>query len=161
MWVINPTYHEDHPNPLITQQHTPPNPEPSIKQVPGHVLVVPHRVAVRFADLTPEEVADLYLSVHEIVPRLEKHYGGQAMTISIQDGAAAGQTVPHVHVHVLPRRPGDFIPNDKVYEELEAVHLKKHFDLDAERRPRTAEEMAAEGRELRALFPERQWKRDG
>lgn len=48
-----------------------------------------------------------------------------------------------------------------MYEELEAVHLKKHFDLDAERRPRTAEEMAAEGRELRRLFPERQWKRDG
>lgn len=62
--------------------------------VPGHVLVVPHRVAVRFADLTPQEVADLYTSVHEIAPRLEKHYGGQALTISIQDGAAAGQTVP-------------------------------------------------------------------
>lgn len=100
-----------------------------------------------------------------------------------------------MHVHVLPRRPGDFEPNDKVgrwvrmcvwwaalslvaslprsfdilimhpphggqvYEELEAVHLKKHFDLDADRRPRTAEEMAAEARELRALFPERQWRR--
>lgn len=101
------------------------------------------------------------MSVHEIAPKLEKHYGGEALTISIQDGAAAGQTVPHVHVHVLPRRPGDFEPNDKVYEELEAVHLKKHFDLDAERRPRSAEEMAEEGRELRRLFPERQWRRDG
>lgn len=47
----------------------------------------------------------------------------------------------------------------QVYEELEAVHLKKHFDLDEDRRPRSAEEMAAEARELRALFPDRQWRR--
>lgn len=106
-----------------------------------------------------------------------------------------------MHVHVLPRRLGDFVPNDKVrgprsrpicrccglcsafrtayvtasprsrtetkthvsqikvYEELEAVHLKQHFDLDAERRPRTSDEMAAEARKLRALFPARQWQR--
>jgi len=44
-----------------------------------------------------------------------------------------------------------------VYEELEAVHLKAHFDLDAPRRPRSLEEMAAEARELRGLFPEQQW----
>jgi len=62
--------------------------------VPGHILVVPHRVAVRFADLRADEVADLYVSVHAIAPRLERHFGGQALTISVQDGAAAGQTVP-------------------------------------------------------------------
>jgi hypothetical protein len=45
----------------------------------------------------------------------------------------------------------------QVYEELEAVHLKQHFDLDAPRRPRSLEEMAAEALELRALFPEQQW----
>lgn len=59
---------------------------------------------------------------------------------------------------MLPRVLGDFEPNDTIYEELEACHLKKHFDLDAERRPRTPEEMAAEALELRALFPERQWR---
>jgi hypothetical protein len=62
--------------------------------VPGHIIVLPQRVAVRFQDLRPEEATDLFLSVHEIAPRLEAHYGGQALTISIQDGAAAGQTVP-------------------------------------------------------------------
>ena len=46
---------------------------------------------------------------------------------------------------------------NQVYEELEAVHLKAHFDLDAPRRPRSLEEMAAEARELRGLFPEQQW----
>ena len=36
-----------------------------------------------------------------------------------QDGPAAGQTVPHVHIHVLPRKPGDFEKNDEVYDELD------------------------------------------
>ena len=121
--------------------------------VPCHILVLPYRVIDRFADLRPEEVSDLYLAVHEIGPVLEKLKGGKGLTISMQDGKVAGQTVPHVHVHVLPRREGDFTPNDQVYEALEGVQLQKHFDLDIDRRPRTEEEMAAEARELRALFP--------
>jgi len=121
--------------------------------VPCHILVLPFRVVERFTDLRPEEVSDLYLAVHEIGPVLERLKGGRGLTISMQDGKAAGQTVPHVHVHVLPRKEGDFTPNDMVYEALDGVELNKHFDLDIERRPRTEVEMAAEARELRALFP--------
>jgi hypothetical protein len=50
---------------------------------------------------------------------LEKHHGASALTLAIQDGADAGQTVPHVHVHVLPRRGGDFERNDEVYPAIE------------------------------------------
>ncbi|KYO25041.1 bis(5'-adenosyl)-triphosphatase [Alligator mississippiensis] len=50
---------------------------------------------------------------------VEKHFCGTSLTISIQDGPEAGQTVKHVHVHVLPRRAGDFSRNDSVYDELE------------------------------------------
>ena len=38
---------------------------------------------------------------------------------ALQDGPAAGQTVPHVHIHVLPRKLGDFEPNDKIYDALD------------------------------------------
>ena len=41
-----------------------------------------------------------------------------------QDGAQAGQTVPHVHVHILPRKSGDFENNDEVYD---AVRLRTHL----------------------------------
>ena len=36
----------------------------------------------------------------------------------LQDGRDAGQTVEHVHVHIIPRRPGDFQRNDDIYEEV-------------------------------------------
>jgi bis(5'-adenosyl)-triphosphatase len=34
---------------------------------------------------------------------IEPHFGAQSLTLAIQDGPSAGQTVPHVHVHILPR----------------------------------------------------------
>ena len=37
----------------------------------------------------------------------------------LQDGPAAGQTVPHVHIHILPRKAGDFEKNDEVYEAID------------------------------------------
>lgn len=50
-----------------------------------------------------------------------------ALVFSLQDGAMAGQTVPHVHIHVLPRRAGDFAKNDEVYDAIEAgaKHMAK------------------------------------
>ena len=39
----------------------------------------------------------------------------------MQDGVHAGQSVPHVHIHVLPRRPGDFANNDDVYDAIDGA----------------------------------------
>ena len=46
-------------------------------------------------------------------------FDSSSSTISIQDGAAAGQTVEHVHVHILPRHVGDFANNDDIYDKLQ------------------------------------------
>jgi diadenosine tetraphosphate (Ap4A) HIT family hydrolase len=83
--------------------------------VPGHVLVIPRRVVARFQDLTGEEVADLWCTAHALGPKLQTHFGADALTFAIQDGAAAGQSVAHVHIHILPRKGGDFLKNDDVY----------------------------------------------
>lgn len=78
------------------------------------------------------------------------------MTFAIQDGSAAGQTVPHVHVHVIPRRAGDFTSNDEVYDELDKANMHRGIKVDAEedRKSRTKENMYSEAAELRALFPD-------
>ena len=48
-----------------------------------------------------------------------------------QDGPEAGQTVPHVHVHVLPRRAGDFENNDEVYDAINTSdqNIDRHASL--------------------------------
>ncbi|XP_077714383.1 bis(5'-adenosyl)-triphosphatase isoform X4 [Canis aureus] len=117
--------------------------------VPGHVLVCPLRPVERFRDLRPDEVADLFQATQRVGMVVEKHFQGTSLTFSMQDGPEAGQTVKHVHVHVLPRKAGDFHKNDSIYDELQ-----KH-DKEEEDSPtlwRSEEEMAAEASALRAYF---------
>ncbi|KAJ1651611.1 Dinucleoside triphosphate hydrolase [Dispira simplex] len=114
---------------------------------PGHVLIVPKRLVPRFADLTPDEVSDLFLSTQTIGRVIEKHFLGESLTMAIQDGPAAGQTVPHCHVHVIPRRFRDWANNDDIYAELD------HTKVENEARPpRSEDDMAAEANQLRLLF---------
>jgi diadenosine tetraphosphate (Ap4A) HIT family hydrolase len=132
--------------------------------VPGHVLVSPHRVVPRLAGLRSEEVADLFALATRVSCVVEAHYGAGSTTLAVQDGPLAGQTVPHVHVHVLPRRAGDFANNDDVYSELERPDAgppvatgppsqpPQPLDPDAPRVARSHEDMAAEAAVLRALF---------
>jgi bis(5'-adenosyl)-triphosphatase len=115
--------------------------------VPGHVLVCPRRVARKFTDLSDDEIGDLWRTVAAVQRVMERVYDTTSSTLAIQDGPLAGQSVPHVHVHVLPRREGDFARNDDVYDELE-----KWRALDDDRAPRTAEEMKSEADTLRVMF---------
>ncbi|XP_074054942.1 bis(5'-adenosyl)-triphosphatase isoform X1 [Macrotis lagotis] len=86
--------------------------------VPGHVLVCPLRPVERFRDLNSNEVADLFQMAQKVGNVVEKHFQGTSLTFSIQDGPEAGQTVKHVHVHILPRKAEDFSRNDSIYDEV-------------------------------------------
>ncbi|KAF3792901.1 Bis(5'-adenosyl)-triphosphatase [Nymphaea thermarum] len=119
-----------------------------------HVLVCPKRIVKRFKDLTPEEVSDIWLTAHKVADKLELHYKGTSLTFTIQDGPEAGQSVPHVHVHIVPRKKGDFLNNDEIYDAIDEKErkLKEKLDLDKNRRDRSLEERTQEADELRALF---------
>tara|TARA_B100000900_G_scaffold83493_1_gene67494 strand:- start:5737 stop:6195 length:459 start_codon:yes stop_codon:yes gene_type:complete len=73
----------------------------------GHTLVIPVRPAQRLSDLQPNERAALMNGVAEVQHRLGQHFSTTDFTVCIHDGPLAGQEVPHVHAHVLPRTPGD------------------------------------------------------
>lgn len=106
----------------------------------------------RFANLSPEEVSDLWTTVHAISPVLQRYFNAEGLQLAIQDGPVAGQTVPHVHCHIVPRRPGDFKKNDDVYDALDNSDMTRK-GVDAEdRSPRTKAEMAEEAMALRQLF---------
>ncbi|XP_061640831.1 bis(5'-adenosyl)-triphosphatase isoform X2 [Phyllopteryx taeniolatus] len=110
-----------------------------------HVLVCPLRQVERFRDLQPDEVTDLFSTTQRVANLVEQHFNATSLTIAIQDGPEAGQTVNHVHVHVLPRKAGDFEHNDSVYDELQ----KHDQDEDVPSKWRSEEEMAAEASILR------------
>ncbi len=73
----------------------------------GHTLVVPKEPYEHLQDLPSELSADLFAAVQALTPRIEEAVGADATTIGINNGEAAGQEVPHVHVHIIPRFEGD------------------------------------------------------
>lgn len=124
--------------------------------VPGHVLVIPQTPYKRLTDVPDAEVGAMFTAAKRIGGVLERVFGGDALTVSVQDGASAGQTVDHVHIHVLPRRSGDIVPKDAMYDHLErfglelvAAQTNGVHQLDSERRPRSKEQMSAEAAWLR------------
>jgi bis(5'-adenosyl)-triphosphatase len=128
--------------------------------VEGHVLVSPKRVVVRLADLTHEEYVDLWISVRKTQDLLVKSYGPCSFNVAVQDGVASGQSVPHVHVHILPRRDGDFERNDDIYDELQEWSPSFKTQLpkaklvvpdDKERVDRTHQAMMEEASKYRSL----------
>ena len=133
--------------------------------LPGHVLVSPRRATPRLSDLTSTELADLFLTVQRVGRMIERVYNATSLNIAIQDGADAGQSVPHLHTHIIPRKKADL--NDKggsdaIYGMMDGDegNIGKHFRekddgrpqfprVDEEtRRPRSEEDMAEEAENL-------------
>eukprot|EP00258_Populus_trichocarpa_P030990 XP_024447009.1 bifunctional bis(5'-adenosyl)-triphosphatase/adenylylsulfatase FHIT [Populus trichocarpa] len=122
--------------------------------LPGHVLVCPRREVKRFVDLTADETSDLWFTAKKVGSQLERFHSATSLTFAIQDGPQAGQTVPHVHIHIIPRKGGDFEKNDEIYDAIDEKEkeLKQKLDLDKERSDRSMEEMAQEADDYRLLF---------
>lgn len=128
--------------------------------VPGHILVIPRRNVPTIDLLTEEEAADLMLVTRKMTRFIKDYYHVNSVTVAIQDGPPAGQTIPDVHVHIMPREYGDFKENDVVYDMLDEADILPHsngnlsastrtagylsIEPDAERIPRSQEEMTAE-----------------
>ncbi|XP_031632444.1 nitrilase and fragile histidine triad fusion protein NitFhit, partial [Contarinia nasturtii] len=117
--------------------------------VTGHILVATRRCVSRLKDLTPEEIVDFFMAVCKCQRMLEEYYKTTSCTVTVQDGEFAGQTVRHVHCHVMPRKEGDFKHNDEIY-----IELNKHdHPKDGERRSfRSVEERTAEANEYRKIL---------
>ena len=73
----------------------------------GHRLVVPRRHVARVEDLEREEWTALFDLVRREARTTGRLPGVDGVTIGVNSGTAAGQTVDHAHVHVIPRRAGD------------------------------------------------------
>lgn len=136
--------------------------------VKGHVLVVPLRTEVKyFAELTPEEGAD-YTASLQLINRFIRHvYKADALNMAIQDGPELGQSIPHLHTHLIPRFKLDAI-GDEIHKQIEELDLEDEYREffarkarfrasggnfapidDSARVPRTPETMAEEAEWLK------------
>jgi diadenosine tetraphosphate (Ap4A) HIT family hydrolase len=79
---------------------------------PGHVLIIPKRHAVTVYDLTDQEYADCFQLARDVRPILQEKFNPDGFNIGANCGEAAGQSVWHAHIHVIPRYKGDS-PNPK------------------------------------------------
>ena len=71
----------------------------------GHALVIPKGHHERLQDMPAAEASDLFLLAQRMLSRVDMITG--ATLVAIHNGRGAGQEVPHVHVHLVPREPGD------------------------------------------------------
>jgi bis(5'-adenosyl)-triphosphatase len=134
--------------------------------LPGHVLVSPIQSVPRYSGLSSAEVTDLFLTVRRVSSMIEKVFKATSLNIAIQDGPDAGQSVLHLHVHIIPRTKGDLDDRgggDAIYDMMDGEegnvgkHLRERDERtkswtgpDAEdRKPRSEAEMKEEADMLR------------
>jgi diadenosine tetraphosphate (Ap4A) HIT family hydrolase len=100
----------------------------------GHTLIIPRRHIASFFEATAEEQAALLALLGQARERLCAELEPDAFNIGVNDGAAAGQTMPHLHIHIIPRYAGDcadprgglrWIFPDKVRYWKEAEEFRK------------------------------------
>lgn len=74
---------------------------------PGHTLVIPRRHVADFFELTPQEINACMELIIEERKLLDKEFQPDGYNIGVNVGLAAGQSIFHVHIHIIPRYEGD------------------------------------------------------
>lgn len=73
----------------------------------GHTLVVPKQHAASIREMSDEDSMAVFRAVHDLVEPVTSAVDADSFNLGLNDGGAAGQEVPHVHFHIVPRFQGD------------------------------------------------------
>ena len=90
-------------------------------QAEGHVLILPKEAAAELFDLSEESAAACIRTTRKVAIAVKAVLNPPGVLVAQFNGPAAGQTVPHVHFHVIPRREGEALK----------IHAAERADLDA------------------------------
>ncbi len=105
--------------------------------VPGHVLILPKEPLGSLNDLKEEQLQSFFTFARQVTTFIVKEFKATGFDWTIQDGEVAGQTIPHLHLHVIPRVKGDF-PNPGDWYPVFLKSLEKN--IDSKERKRLSEE---------------------
>ncbi len=79
----------------------------NIPIVPGHVLIAPRRCVSKYEELTNDEKNSIENLRVKMISALKKTFGATGFNFAWNDGSLAGQSIPHYHLHMLPRKEND------------------------------------------------------
>ena len=75
-------------------------------QAPGHVLVIPRVAATNVLTISADDARAVMTTTHLLAPAVQKAMAAPGLMLAQLNGSAAGQTVPHFHMHIIPRHKG-------------------------------------------------------
>ncbi|KAG2388958.1 hypothetical protein C9374_014358 [Naegleria lovaniensis] len=117
---------------------------------PGHSLIIPKQHLTRFSDIPASHAQDFVQFTQRVVTALKSLHQTDSVEFLIQEGELSGQSISHLHVHLLPRTPGD-IPSEECHAEVEQDWMdyftkKEHSArlLEREERQQLAEQVRKE-----------------
>ncbi|TGC09208.1 HIT family protein [Methanolobus halotolerans] len=73
----------------------------------GHTIILPKEHIPRYTNMEETDSASLFKAVNKVAKVVERTLNVPGLNIGINNGEVAGQSVPHVHVHIIPRREND------------------------------------------------------
>ena len=95
----------------------------------GHTLIVPKKHAEIVTDMSKSEFSKLMEKVHKIAKAIKKSVNPDGFNIYINNHPAAGQEVPHVHVHIIPRDEGDSKIKPWTHGKYEEKEMDRFQDM--------------------------------
>ena len=106
-------------------------------QSPGHVLVIPKTAATNLLSLSEQAALAVMATTHKIAPSIQKAMQAPGFMLAQLNGSEAGQTVPHFHMHIVPREGGidigfharDVANMDELAEIAEKIAAQISADL--------------------------------
>ncbi|HMR88537.1 MAG TPA: bifunctional class I SAM-dependent methyltransferase/HIT family protein [Saprospiraceae bacterium] len=104
---ISPFFNDDQPRDLIYESGTSFSFFDKYPVSKGHALVVPKRLVSNYFDLNIKEQMSCWIMVNKVKSFLQNRFNPDGFNIGINIQEAAGQSVPHCHIHVIPRYTGD------------------------------------------------------
>ena len=101
--------------------------------LPGHSLVIPNIHYESLIELSDQDLGEMMIFARKVTSVLKSVFNCDGFDWTIQDGASAGQTVPHVHLHIIPRKPKDLVDGNEWYSKIPESEVQM---LDSENRER-------------------------
>lgn len=86
--------------------------------LPGHSLVIPNKHYESLFELSDDELSEMMLFARKITLVLKTVFNCDGFDWTIQDGVSAGQTIPHLHLHIIPRKLKDLSESNEWYSKI-------------------------------------------